>query len=86
MNGKRSAVTDRRRRRLITLGWSVALLITIVLLISFEQTAILYILATLGVCGILFVVAIADLAHSKGETIETNSEKSDAPFVASSTK
>lgn len=64
MNTKRNLAADRRRRRLITFGWSLALLVVIVLLIAFEKTAILYILATLGVAALLLVVAFADLAHT----------------------
>ena len=55
---------DRRRRRLMTFGWSFVLLLTVVLLIAFEKTAILYILATVGVAVILLIVAFADLAHT----------------------
>jgi hypothetical protein len=63
MNTKRNLAADRRRRRLITFGWSLALLLVVVLLIAFEKTAILYILATLGVTALLMVVAFADLDH-----------------------
>ena len=86
MNGKRTLAADRRRRRLITLGWSTALLITLILLIALEKTAILYILATLGVCGLLFVVAMADLGQASDTASQPTSEKPDAPFVASSGK
>ena len=85
MNGKRNLASDRRRRRLITLGWSLALLVIVVLLIAFEKTAILYILATLGVCGLLFVVAKADLSRTDGAGTQT-SESRDASVIASSSK
>lgn len=86
MNGRRNLASDRRRRRLITLGWSLALLIIVVLLISFEKTAILYILATLGVCGLLFVVAKANLSRTDGAGTQTSSESRDASVIARSSK
>jgi len=45
--------------------WSALLAIGTMTLISLEQTALLYILATLGVTAILVIVAASDLA--KGE-------------------
>ncbi len=56
----------KRRRRTAALLWSAALAIVTMTLIYFEQTALLYILATLGVSAILIVVAASDLA--RGET------------------
>ena len=85
MSGKKTLSSDRRRRRLITVGWSLGLLVVVVLLIAFEKTAILYILATLGVCGLLFVVAKADLSRTDGAT-QTSSENRDASVIASSSK
>ena len=60
----------KKRRRLITLAWVAALAITTVLLIWKEQTAILYILATLGVTGVLIVVALSDLGGKTPTTSE----------------
>ena len=77
MNTKRNVAADRRRRRLITFGWSFVLLLTVVLLIAFEKTAILYILATLGVGVLLLVVAFADLAHTDTATGQEASAKRD---------
>jgi heme O synthase-like polyprenyltransferase len=54
-----------RRRKSITYLWIAALAIVTVFLIYKEMTALLYILATLGVTAILLVVANADL--SRGE-------------------
>jgi len=56
--------TRGRNRRLLTYLWVAALAIVTIVLIYKEQTAVLYILATLGVTAILCVVALADL--SKG--------------------
>ncbi|HEV7857389.1 MAG TPA: hypothetical protein VGO91_01950 [Pyrinomonadaceae bacterium] len=53
--------TGRRSRRLNTFLWVGALTVITIALIYFEQTAILYILATLGVTALLGVVAVADL-------------------------
>ena len=86
MNAKRTPANDRRRRRLITLGWSAALLVTIIVLIAFEMTAVLYIVATIGVCGLLLVVAMADLGQSGSTANQSPSEKRDAPFIASGGK
>ena len=54
-----------RRRKSITYLWIAALAIVTVFLIYKEMTALLYILATLGVTAILLVVANTDL--SRGE-------------------
>jgi hypothetical protein len=77
MNTKRNMAADRRRRRLMTFGWSFALLLTVVLLIAFEKTAILYALATVGVAVILLIVAFADLAHTDATTGQESSPKRD---------
>jgi hypothetical protein len=44
-----------------TLLWIGGIALIVFILIYFEQTAILYVLATLGVTALLFVVAFADL-------------------------
>lgn len=62
---QRLAVAARKRRRLITYGWVAALALGTILLIYKEQTALLYILATLGVTALLVVVAVADLGDNK---------------------
>jgi len=51
-----------RKRRLLTFAWIAALAILTIFLIYREMTAVLYILATLGVTALLIVVALADLA------------------------
>jgi len=56
---------NRRRRRWITFTWTAVLTVLIIALIYWEKTAILYILATLGVAGLLTVVALADLGGPK---------------------
>jgi CBS-domain-containing membrane protein len=57
-----NAANARRRRRMITYSWILALAILTISLIYWEKTALLYILATLGVTALLVIVARADLA------------------------
>jgi len=64
-----------RNRRLFTFAWIAALTLLTVFLIYRELTAILYILATLGVTALLIVVALADL--SKHEKYSTESPHAD---------
>jgi uncharacterized membrane protein len=55
---------------MFTYLWISALAVLTISLIYWEQTAILYILATLGVTILLVVVGVSDLAHG-----EKNSEQ-----------
>ncbi len=61
-----------KRRKWITLLWIAALAALTISLIYLEQTALLYILATLGVTALLVVVAVADI----GRTDSTSSDSS----------
>ena len=61
MKHTRNAAADRRRRKLFTLLWSGLLAVVTITLIYKEMTALLYILATLGVTALLVVVAMSDL-------------------------
>ena len=54
-----------RKRRRFTYLWIFGLAVLIFLLIYFEQTALLYVLATLGVTTLLVVVALADLGRGE---------------------
>jgi len=54
-----------RRSRSFTYLWILALAVVTFLLIYFEQTSLLYVLATLGVTILLVVVALADLGRSE---------------------
>jgi uncharacterized membrane protein YhaH (DUF805 family) len=67
--------SHRRRRRMFTVLWSALLGIAIISLIYWEMTALLYILATLGVTAVLVVVALSDL--SKYENISSGSPRND---------
>jgi hypothetical protein len=64
MGGRTTLAGDRRRRKMITGIWMLGLSIGVILLIYWEQSAILYILATLGVTALLAVVATSDLRHT----------------------
>lgn len=81
MSLKRSPSADRRRRKLITGLWALALSAVVIVLIVLERTAILYILATLGVCALLAVVAVSDLAQGEKSGSE-ETPASDAATVA----
>ncbi len=54
-----------RRARGFTYLWIFGLAVLVFLLIYFEQTSLLYILATLGVTVLLIIVAAADLGQSE---------------------
>lgn len=72
----------RQKRRITTLVWIIGLTILTGSLIYWEQTAILYILSTLGVTFLLVVVAKADLAHSDTMTEQGNPLRSGAGDTA----
>jgi len=60
--------TAAKKRRTLTYAWIFGLALIVFLLIYFERTELLYVLATLGVTSLLIIVAIADLGvneHSK---------------------
>ena len=71
MARRRNAADDRRRRKLITMLWAALLSAGTIFLIYKEHTALLYILATLGVTALLVVVALSDLAHAEKFTSES---------------
>ncbi len=50
-----------KRRRRVAIAWVVVMSIVVVALMVTEQIALLYVLATLGVSGLLIIVALADL-------------------------
>ncbi len=66
MKRGRNQASDRRRRRMFTILWTALLSLGVIVLLYKEMTALLYILATLGVTALLVVVAMADLRHSQG--------------------
>lgn len=66
---------------MITLLWALGLAVVVITLIYLEKTAILYILCTVGVTVLLFIVANSDLAHAEQAQGEVQSAK-DAASVA----
>jgi hypothetical protein len=78
---RKTLAGDRRRRKLITALWALGLTVLVVTLIYLEQTAILYILCTLGVGVLLMVVAFSDLAHGEPKGSEVV-QSGDAPRAA----
>lgn len=61
---------DRRRRKLIAALWGLALAAVVIVLIYLEQTAVLYILCTLGITALLVIVAFANLGQHETESRE----------------
>ena len=79
---RKTLAGDRRRRKLMTLLWASLLTLGVIILIYKEQTAVLYILCTVGVAVLMIIVAFSDLAHedSSGQNM---AQETDAPRVAS---
>jgi hypothetical protein len=65
MARRRTAADDRRRRKMITFLWTGLLALGTIILIYKEQTALLYIIATLGITALLVIVAVSDLGHAE---------------------
>lgn len=81
MKRTRNSAADRNRRRLITILWTGLLAIVTITLIYWEMTALLYILATLGVTALLVVVGLSNLAPS--ENISNDSTINDSAAIGS---
>ena len=81
MKHTRNPAADRRRRKLFTLLWSGLLAVVTITLIYKEMTALLYILATLGVTALLVVVAMSDL--TLGENFSNDSAINDSAAIGS---
>ena len=65
---KKTLAGDRRRRKTITLLWALGISILVIFLIYKEMSAVLYVLATVGVTILLLMVAFSDLAHADGDS------------------
>jgi hypothetical protein len=74
-----------KRSRGFTYLWIFGLAVSVFLLIYFEQTSLLYILATLGVTVLLVIVATADLGESERSS-EVAVQMSDASSLQSGAK
>ena len=81
MKRTRNLASDQRRRKLITILWTGLLAIATIVLIYKEMTAVLYILATLGVTALLVVVGMSDLAPT--ENISSDSSINDSAAIGS---
>ncbi len=78
---RRTLAGDRRRRKMITVLWALGVAALVITLIYLERTAILYILSTVSIAGLLMIVAFSDLAH--GDAAGHNvAQASDAAGVA----
>ena len=82
MSARATLASGRRRRQTVTALWIAALAIGTVSLIYWEMTALLYILATLGVTALLIIVALSDLSGAEGPSKEI-SRADDAAAVGS---
>ena len=72
---RRTLATDRRRRKMTNALWALGLAVLVIVLIYLEQTAILYILCTVGVTALLVIVAFSDLAHGGAASAEVGQSK-----------
>ena len=82
---RKTLAGDRRRRKMMTTLWALGLSLVVILLIYFEKTAILYILCTLGVTVLLFIVAFSDLKH-EDQAAAPLAQTGDAARVADRSK
>ena len=78
---RRTLAGDRRRRKMTTALWSLGVAALVIALVYLERTEVLYILSTVSVAVLLFIVAFSDLAHADS-TPPNVAQASDAPGVA----
>jgi hypothetical protein len=78
---RKTLAGDRRRRKLITMLWSLGVTAVVIALIYLEKTAILYILSTVSIAVLLLIVAFSDLAHADPKS-QQMVQSGDAPDVA----
>jgi len=71
MSGRKTLAGERRRRKLKTLLWALLVSVVVIFLIYKEMTAVLYIVATLGVTALLITVAWSDLSHAHGRPADS---------------
>lgn len=76
-----------KKRRSLTYLWIVGMALVLGLLIYFEKTELLYVLATLGVTALLVIVATADLgAHDRSDHTLPNVQTSGSGISSNPTK
>jgi hypothetical protein len=73
--------STRKSRRRNSILLSIAAAAVIILLLAFEQIALLYLIATLGVAALLTVVAFADL-HGVRQTVAASAAPTPADDAA----
>jgi hypothetical protein len=81
MSGRATLASSRRRRKIITIIWMTLLALVTIGLIHWEMSALLYILATLGVTVLLIIVALSDLGGA--DKIVTVPQADDAAALGS---
>jgi len=72
-----SDIQKKYSRRSVALFWCVLAGIAISILIYFEQIALLYVIATLGIVVLLLIVGSADLEHIGRDNAEGFAPKSE---------
>src|ERR1041384_786396 len=70
-----------RRRRRRTFLWLVGSTVTVCALLYWEQSAVLYVLATLAMCGFLLVVAFSNLEAKDRELKQLNDDQRLPNFI-----
>ena len=72
---RKTLAGDRRRRKTITALWIVGISVAVIFLLYREMTAVLYIVATVGVSILLLMVAFSDLSHADGSMDQLGQSK-----------
>ena len=63
-------IKNRFSRRTIALLWTLILAVVIGVILYYEQIALLYVMATLGLTALLMIVSFADLENVGRENAE----------------
>ena len=80
-------IAKTKKRRSLTYLWIIGMALVLGLLIYFEKTELLYVLATLGVTALLVIVATADLgAHDRSDNTLPNAQAAVSGISSSSAK
>src|ERR1041385_2886615 len=80
-------IAKTKKRRSLTYLWIIGMALVLGLLIYFEKTELLYVLATLGVTALLVIVATADLgAHDRSDNTLPNAQAAGSGISSSSAK
>jgi hypothetical protein len=69
-NANRAAARTRRKSRRTSTLLSLAAVAVVITLLALEQVALLYLISTVSVAGLLTVVALADLRGAKRDTLQ----------------